>query len=191
MIGLRIVLMVLLVAVMSWAWVRGERYIRRKPGQVPLFVALWRLLMLAATAVAIITAVALWTAQGAGQDADDANDRTRSMAVELCQQTREWQTQVLAGREADVRIAATEIKDAEAEREDAATAIAEAQKSGNYDNPFVAGFLERERIRARHRLESLTDELERRTLTLEELKATQLAECPPDPANPNTPTTGD
>jgi hypothetical protein len=193
--GLRIVLLVALVSVMSWTWVRGERWIRRRPDSVDLFVALWRLLMIAATAVALITAVALWTAQGANQTADEVLADNRAITVRLCRQNREWQQAAISFRTADVRIARSELDDANAELRDSQAAVedakadaAQAVESGAADNPFVVRYIERERARAdreveraRLRRDDLTDELRRRRVSLAELEALVLDECPPEP----------
>jgi hypothetical protein len=192
--GLRIVLLVVLVAVMVWAWVRGERWIRRRPDSVDLFVALWRLLMVAATAVALITAVALWTAQGANQTADEVLAENRAITVRLCRQNREWQEAAIGFRTADVRIARSELDDANAELRDSQAAVedakadaAQAVETGTADNPFVVRYIERERARAdreveraRLRRDDLTSELRRRRTSLAELEELVLDECPPD-----------
>jgi hypothetical protein len=193
--GLRVVLLVGLVAVMGWAWIRGERWIRRRPDSVDLFVALWRLLMIAATAVALITAVALWTAQGANQTADEVLAENRAITVRLCRQNREWQEAAISFRTADVRIARSELDDANAELRDSQAAVqdakadaAQAVESGSVDNPFVVRYLERERARADREVEratirrdDLNTELRRRRVSLAELEDLVLNECPPEP----------
>jgi hypothetical protein len=193
--GLRVVLLVGLVAVMGWAWIRGERWIRRRPDSVDLFVALWRLLMIAATAVALITAVALWTAQGANQTADEVLAENRAITVRLCRQNREWQEAAISFRTADVRIARSELDDANAELRDSQAAVqdakadaAQAVESGSVDNPFVVRYLERDRARADREVEratirrdDLNTELRRRRVSLAELEDLVLNECPPEP----------
>jgi hypothetical protein len=194
-LALRIVLVVALVAVMMWAWFRGESTIRRRPEATRLFVALWRLLMIAATAVALITAVALWTAQGANRTATDVAFENRTITIRLCRQNFEWQQAAIGFRRADVRIARSELDDARAELRDALAAVedakadaAQAIETGTADNPFVVRYIERERARAdreveraRARRDDLTSELRRRRTSLAELEGLALDECPPEP----------
>jgi hypothetical protein len=193
--ALRLILLVLLVAVMAWAWFRGEGTIRRRPEATSLFVALWRLLMIAATTVALITAVALWTAQGASQSANEVIDENRAITIRLCRQNRDWQEAAIAVREADVRIARSELDDANAELRDSQASVedanadaAQAIETGTADNPFVVRYLERERARANREVEratirrdDLTAELRRRRASLAELEELVLDECPPEP----------
>jgi hypothetical protein len=193
--ALRVIMLVLLVAVMAWAWFRGEGTIRRRPDATSLFVALWRLLMIAATTVALITAVALWTAQGASRTADEVLAENVAITTRLCRQNREWQQAAITFREADVRIARSELDDANAELRDSQAAVddanadaAQAIETGSVDNPFVARYLERERARADREVEratirrdDLTAELRRRRTSLAELEDLVLDECPPEP----------
>jgi hypothetical protein len=193
--ALRVIMLVLLVAVMAWAWFRGEGTIRRRPDATSLFVALWRLLMIAATTVALITAVALWTAQGASRTADEVLAENVAITTRLCRQNREWQQAAITFREADVRIARSELDDANAELRDSQAAVedadadaAQAIETGSADNPFVARYLERERARADREVEratirrdDLTAELRRRRTSLAELEDLVLDECPPEP----------
>jgi hypothetical protein len=193
--ALRIILVVILVAVMAWAWLRGEAHIRNRPDATNLFVALWRLLMIAATAVALITAVALWTAQGASSTAEEVLAENRAITIRLCRQNREWQQAAISFRTADVRIARSELDDANAELRDSQAAVedakqdaAQAVETGTVDNPFVVRYLERERARAdreveraRLRRDDLNGELRRRRASLAELEELALDECPPEP----------
>lgn len=172
----RFLLIVLLVLLLMWAWYKGERSMRRRVSEpddlARMFIALWRLLMLAVTAVAVVTIVGLWWAQ-------DASDRASTATARLCYQNQDWQQTAVDIRRADVRIASSELIDARAELADAQAAIADAKNLGVLDNPFVASFLDRDVRRAQERIASLEEEEGRRAETLELIEANALDECPP------------
>jgi hypothetical protein len=191
----RVGLIVLLVVTMVWGWYRGESAIRGDEAPTRKFSILWRVLMGTATVVAVICAVALWTAQGASRTADEVIAENVAITTRLCRQNREWQQAAITFRLADVRIARSELDDANAELRDSQAAVedakvdaAQAIETGTVDNPFVVRYLERERARADREVEratirrdDLNAELRRRRVSLAELEALVLDECPPEP----------
>jgi hypothetical protein len=175
----RTVLIAFLLCVCGWCWYRGEHTIRQRlavpdPYEpiVGMFIGMWRLLMLAVTAVAVISSLGLWWSQNAATAAKQVTEN-------LCESTVRWQQEALAARVADVRIAEGELADARQEQSDATRAVETAEVSGEYANAFVRQFLDAEINRAGLRVASLETELDQRRKNLENLSGAAQPGCPP------------
>lgn len=190
---------VVLAVVMAASWWRGERALRRLDARLPgvqqrvvdTFVGLWRLLMLAATAVAVVTVAGLWWAQDAADTAAAASAAAQQANYELCVESAVWQRSAVNAAETTANIVARELRNAETELADAETVLADTvalvadrHPDGSPPTDAEAFFLrsfQRDVDRAKATVDELTAELTDRRAVVARLETASLNECPPIP----------